>query len=295
MDAKPVGIFDSGVGGLTVVRSLQERLPEETLCYFGDTARVPYGTKSPETVKRYSREITQFLMSHDVKIVVVACNTVSSVALPEIADVFSGPVVGVVEPGVKAALEATRNGRIGIIGTKSTIRSEAYQKRLEAAEPSLQVFAQACPLFVPLAEEGWEQDSITLAIGQRYLEPLVREKIDVLILGCTHYPLLQSVIQQAVGEGVRLINSADEVAREVERMLLTRGLESGEKRFKHRFYASDDIEQFQRLHRRICGSGEATFTEAHSDFFNIVQKVHQFKGTLFANRIQWFDPVQNDS
>jgi len=288
----PIGVFDSGVGGLTVVRSLREQLPQETYCYFGDTARVPYGTKSAETIRRYSVEIARFLMSHDAKIIVVACNTASSTALDDIRSAFSGPVVGVVEPGIRAALQATRKGRIGIIGTKSTIRSGAYQQRLRQNDASLHIVAQPCPLFVPLVEEGWEQDPITRQIAERYLAPLVAEKVDVVIMGCTHYPLLQGVIRQVLGDEVALVSSAEEVSKEVKTKLREMNGLAPQKIYKDLFYASDDIAGFQRLCERFCGTVEAVFAEAGADFFAFVQQAHRFKESLASRPMQWFQPLE---
>lgn len=288
---KPIGIFDSGIGGLTVVKSLREMLPNETFCYFGDTARVPYGTKSAETIKRYSVEITRFLKSHDVKMIVVACNTVSSVALPPIREQFDGPVLGVVEPGVRAAIQATRSGRIGIIGTKSTIQSGTYQKHLLEKNPSLHISAQACPLFVPIVEEGWENEPITVDIARHYLSPFIEEELDTVILGCTHYPLMAQVIQRVMGAPVKLVSSADEVAREVKETLTSMNGLTDRKRVKDLFYASDDIAGFKRLYERIFGDCNAAFQEAPSDFFAIVQEVYRFKGKLFADPSTWFEPM----
>lgn len=288
---KPIGIFDSGVGGLTVVKALREIVPHETLCYFGDTARVPYGTKSAETIQRYSLEITRFLKSHDVKMIVVACNTVSSVSLPPIREQFEGPVIGVVEPGVRAAIQTTRSGRIGIIGTKSTIHSGAYQNHLLERKASLHVVAQACPLFVPLVEEGLEDDPITEGIVRRYLYPMMEEALDTVILGCTHYPLIAHVIQKVLGENVKLVSSADEAAKEVKETLAAAHQLSCRRRVKDLFYASDDIAGFQRLYERIFGNREATFIEAASDFFGIVQELHRFKSRLYVDPSSWFEPL----
>lgn len=293
VSSAPIGIFDSGIGGLTVARCLQEKLPSETLCYFGDTARVPYGTKSAETVTRYSLEIARFLLSHNAKILVAACNTVSTTALDAVREVFPGPVIGVVEPGVRAAMQATRNGRIGVIGTRGAINSGSYQKRLMAQEPTLRVIAQPCPLFVPLAEEGWTDDRITYEVAKRYLDPLLKESIDVLILGCTHFPLLTDVIQEVMGDGVILINSAQEVTREVHQTLRELGSLSPQKQWQDLFYASDDIAGFERLYRRICGDISASFVEAPSDFFAIVQEVHRYRGRIFADQLQWFQPISS--
>ncbi len=288
----PIGIFDSGVGGLTVVKAIRQWLPQETLCYFGDTARVPYGTKSADTIKRYSVEITRFLKSHDVKMIVVACNTVSSVALDPIRETFSGPVIGVVEPGVRAAIQATKTGRVGLIGTRSTVQSGTYQRRLLEANPSLHVAAQACPLFVPLVEEGWEDDPLTRQAAEHYLGGLKRQNLDVLILGCTHYPLISRVIQEVMGEAVALVSSADEAAREVADTLKNLKMLAEKKTFKDLFYASDDIGGFQRLYERIFGGPDnATFVTAESGFFTLVQEIYAFRGKIFVDPIRWFEPV----
>jgi glutamate racemase len=288
--SSPIGVFDSGVGGLTVVRALRHHLPLETICYFGDTARVPYGTKSADTVRRYSAEIARFLLSHDVKMIVVACNTASSCALDEIRRVFPGPVLGVVEPGVQTALEATQSRRIGLIGTRSTVNSGAYQRLLLEADPGLHIVSQACPLFVSLVEEGWENEAITEQIARRYLRELVEAKLDVLILGCTHYPLMAEVIQRVMGDGVRLVSSAEAAARQAVEVLRQLNLNAGEKRYKDLFYASDDIQSFKKLYQRIFGEEEGTFAEAPSDFFALVQEINKFKERLFTGSIQWFEP-----
>lgn len=291
--AKPIGIFDSGIGGLTVVREIQALLPNETLCYFGDTARVPYGTKSPDTIIRYSEEITDFLKSHDVKLILVACNTVSSVALPAIQQRFDGPVTGVVAPGVKAAIKATRANRVGIIGTKSTITSGSYQNGLKQINPAIEVCAQACPLFVPFAEEGWLDGEEVKGIAKRYLNPLKEKNIDTLILGCTHYPLLQEMIQSVMGSGVGLINSAKEAAHEVKSVLEHHNGLNTAKKWKNQFYASDDIAHFKTLCERICPNGDKVFAEVNADFFTVVQKIHQLESIHLKQGIQWFTPLHN--
>jgi len=288
----PIGIFDSGVGGLTVVQAIRKWLPQETLCYFGDTARVPYGTKSADTIKRYSVEITRFLKSHDVKMIVVACNTVSSVALEPIRELFAGPVIGVVEPGVRAALQATKTGRIGLIGTRSTVLSGTYQRRLLEENPSLHVAAQACPLFVPLVEEGWEEDPLPRLAAERYLAALKQDNLDVLILGCTHYPLISRVIQEVMGRNVTLVSSAEEAAREVSSILKQTGMSAEKKVFKDLFYASDDIASFQRLYERIFGGpNNATFVTADSGFFTLVQELSAYRQKIAVDPLRWFEPV----
>lgn len=212
------GVFDSGVGGLTVFAALKKILPEGPLVYLGDTARVPYGIRSAETVRRYAHEAALFFKQAEVEGLVVACNTASSLALDVFQSVFPGPVIGVVEPGVEEALLVTRNKRIGVIGTPATVRSDAYGRRLRQADPAAQVFAAACPLFVPLAEEGWVEGEVPDLAARRYLAPLIEAGVDTLVLGCTHYPLLASVIQEVAGPGVRLVDSAQSTARATARL-----------------------------------------------------------------------------
>jgi glutamate racemase len=212
-------MFDSGIGGLTVLKAITAGLPNESLIYFGDTARLPYGTKSKATVTRFSGEIVDFLMTKRPKAIVVACNTASAYSLSAITSMVSIPVIGVIEPGAAAALRASRNNRIGVIGTRATIQSGAYLEAVQVRRPDAKVFSKACPLFVSLVEEGWIEHKVTRGIAQEYLGHLVECRVDTLILGCTHYPLLKSVIQEAVGEGVVLVDSAEETAAEVERVL----------------------------------------------------------------------------
>ena len=218
-DLRPIGVFDSGIGGLTVVKALRDLLPNENIVYLGDTARVPYGPKSPETVQRYAVELAGMLMGKDAKALVVACNTVSSVALPLLTKKFPVPVIGVIEPGAQAALQATRNRHIGVIGTRATIRSGAYEKALRAADNDVRVSSRACPLLVPLIEEGLLNDDVTDRIIMRYLEPMLADEIDTLVLGCTHYPLLTNAIARAVKRRITLVDSAQNCARAVEETL----------------------------------------------------------------------------
>jgi glutamate racemase len=218
-DLRPIGVFDSGIGGLTVVKALRDLLPNENIVYLGDTARVPYGPKSPETVQRYAVELAGMLMKRNAKALVVACNTVSSVALPLLTKKFPVPVIGVIEPGAQAALQATRNRHIGVIGTRATIRSGAYEKALRAADNDVRVSSGACPLLVPLIEEGLLNDDVTDQIIMRYLEPLLADGIDTLVLGCTHYPLLTNAIARAVKRQIALVDSAQNCARAVEETL----------------------------------------------------------------------------
>ncbi len=224
----PIGVFDSGIGGLTVVKALRDLLPSERIIYLGDTARVPYGSKSPSTVERYSVEIAGMLMERNAKIIVVACNTASSVALPKLEQTCPVSVIGVIRPGAEAAIAATRNGHIGVIGTRATVKSGAYERTLHALDSSLKVTSQACPLLVPLIEEGWLDDPVTDRIIARYLEPLIEQGIDTLVLGCTHYPLLSSAIQRALEGEVTLVDSARNCAVAVQQLLDQQSLRSHE-------------------------------------------------------------------
>lgn len=220
LDLEPaIGIFDSGVGGLTVVRRVAERLPDEAIVYLGDTARVPYGTKSPDTVIRYALACSRKLIEHDIKLLVVACNTASSCALDALRDEYELPVVGVVEPGAETAVAQSKTGRIGVIGTPRTIATGHYEEAIHALNPDAQVFAKACPLFVPLAEEGWTTGPVPESVAAAYLEELIVHDIDTLVLGCTHYPLLADVIQRVVGPSVTLVDSAEATARTVAETL----------------------------------------------------------------------------
>jgi glutamate racemase len=218
-NSRPIGIFDSGIGGLTVARAIRTRLPNEDLIYFGDTARLPYGTKSDQTVMRFARQITDFLLHRDIKVLVVACNTVSAIALPNLAALLSVPVIGVIEPGIAGAIRTTKNGCIGVIGTLATIESNAYSQALHRQNPALDVISVACPLLVPLAEEGLLDGAIAEAIVHRYLDTFVSTGSDTLILGCTHYPFLAPVIQKVVGRNVALIDSGIETAEVLAALL----------------------------------------------------------------------------
>jgi glutamate racemase len=218
-DVRPIGVFDSGIGGLTVVKAMRDLLPNENISYLGDTARVPYGPKSPETVQRYAIELAEMLIKQNAKALVVACNTVSSVALPVLTKKFQVPVIGVIEPGARAALAVSRNRHIGVIGTRTTIRSGAYEKALRAADGNVRVSSRACPLLVPLIEEGLLNDDVTDRMILRYLEPLIAEDIDTLVLGCTHYPLLTGAIARLLKRQIMIVDSAQNCARAVEEML----------------------------------------------------------------------------
>lgn len=216
---RPIGVFDSGIGGLTVVKALQELLPEENIFYLGDTARVPYGNKSAETVERYALELAEVLMREDAKAIVVACNTVSSVAIPKLRASISVPVIGVIEPGANAAIALTRNRHVGVIGTRATIRSGAYENALRALNVHVRVSSHACPLLVPLIEEGLLDDRLTDLTIARYLEPMIADGIDTLVLGCTHYPLLVPAISRAIGQKIQIVDSAKNCARAVKELL----------------------------------------------------------------------------
>ena len=251
-DSRPIGIFDSGVGGLTVFSEIERALPGEEVVYFGDTARVPYGTKSKETVTKFSVENVEFLMRHNVKLVVVACNTASSLSLDFLKRCFRVPIIGVIEPGARNAVNITRNFKIGIIGTSATIYSGAYEKAIRKINSKIALFSQKCPLFVPLAEEGWTGEKVTLDIASIYLEPLKKKGIDTLILGCTHYPLLKNTIERVMGRRVCLVDSAQAVAKEAKGILAASGLlNSSPGKKRHKFFVSDQPENFIRLGGRI--------------------------------------------
>ena len=252
--SSPIGVFDSGIGGLTVAHAIIRRLPRESVVYFGDTARVPYGPKSPDTVCRYSREIAGLLQKQDVKAIVVACNTATAHALTLLQEELPIPVIGVIEPGARAAVRTSAGGHIGVIGTTGTVRSGAYERAIRELDADVRVTARACPLFVPLVEEGWIDHSVTRQVAQEYLEPLLREQINTLVLGCTHYPLLKSLICRVAGPAVALIDSAEETAAELARVLRDAELEApADVEPTHRFIASDDPLQFLQLGQRFLG------------------------------------------
>ncbi|HVO32506.1 MAG TPA: glutamate racemase [Elusimicrobiota bacterium] len=252
--ALPIGVFDSGVGGLTVLREITKQLPGESTVYFGDTARVPYGSKSKDVIVRFSLEIGQFLMQEQVKMIVVACNTASAFALAELRARFPVPIVGVIEPGARAALAATRRRRIGVIGTEGTIESQAYGQAIRQLSADAKVFGQACPLIVPLVEEGWIEKPLALEIVKEYLLPLLKDDIDALVLGCTHYPLLKNLLAAVAGPTVQLIDSAEETARAVGYELSIRRLQAPpEHEAARRYYVSDAPAKFEKIGRRFLG------------------------------------------
>ena len=242
----PIGVFDSGVGGLTVAKEIMRQLPGENIIYFGDTARVPYGNKSRETVTAYSRQIVEFLLGKGVKALVVACNTASAFALETIRNEVPVPIIGVVKPGARTAAKTTKNGRIGVIGTEGTIKSGIYNEFLTQINADISAYGKACPLFVPLVEEGWIDDPVTEEVVRRYMDSLLAEKVDTIVLGCTHYPLLKRTIGKVVGEEIRLVNPAHETACELRTILEEKKLCRGENEaVHHRFYVSDGAEKFR--------------------------------------------------
>lgn len=248
MKKQPIGIFDSGVGGLTVFKEIRKAFPHEDIVYFGDTARVPYGPKSKSTVLEYSLQNARFLMHCGAKIIVIACNTSSSVALEYLNQRLPVPVLGVINPGSIDAVAATRNGRIGVIGTEGTIRSQAYPQAITRLMPQANVVSQACPLFVSLAEEGWEHHEVTRMVAREYLQPVLNSNIDTLVLGCTHYPILKDVLQQIAGPAVQLVDSAQAVSRQLHEVLPQPETEGvGE----DQFFVSDNEDKFQVIASRI--------------------------------------------
>jgi len=259
----PIGIFDSGVGGLTVYRALHERLPNERFVYLGDTARVPYGTKSLATVERYAVENSRFLQSHGIKLLVVACNTASALALPAIRNAVEVPVVGVIEPGARAAVLAANGGQIGVIATEATVQSHAYAKAIASIDPSLLVIEKACPLFVSLTEEGWAESDVARIVAGDYLSELKDKSVEAVVLGCTHYPILRKVIADAVGFDVKLIDSGEATAGEVELLLDRLQLANETRIFKQErqlcddldhFYVTDAAARFAKVAERFLGS-----------------------------------------
>ena len=254
MKPKAIGIFDSGVGGLTVLSEVVKALPFEDIAYLGDTARIPYGTKSPETVTRYAQQITSFLVRREIKVLVVACNTASAVSLEVLKATFAIPIVGVIDPGARRAAAVTRTGKVGVIGTEGTIRSNAYVKAIKTINPGIEVVTRACPLFVPLAEEGWVDNEVTRLAARMYLDGLREEGVDTLVLGCTHYPLLKGIISEVMGERVTLVDSGEEAAHTVAELLQGRGmLNTSSAKGSQRYYVTDMPAGFVRVANRFLG------------------------------------------
>jgi glutamate racemase len=254
LNSKPIGVFDSGIGGLTVVKALRELLPNENIIYFGDTARVPYGTKSTQTIINFAGQDTEFLITKDVKLIVVGCNTVSSTALDVLLTNYTLPIIGVLEPGARAAALNTENNKVGVIGTPATIKTNAYPRKIRDYKSDAMIFSQACPLFVPLVEEGWENTEIALLTARQYLAPLLAQEIDTLVLGCTHYPLLKDTIRRVSGDQVKLIDSAEQTAQQVRQLLTDLNLMSPPGNpGNHKFYLSDIPPNFIGMAERFLG------------------------------------------
>ena len=254
INEKPIGVFDSGIGGLTVLKEILKALPYENTVYLGDTARVPYGIRSPETVLRYSFENTRFLISKNIKLLVIACNTSSAISLDSIKEAVNIPVIGVIEPGAKAAVKATKNKIVGVIGTEATIKSNSYAKAIKKLDEKISVIGLACPLFVPLVEEGWTDGMIASLIAEKYLGSFKNTNIDTIVLGCTHYPLLKKVISDVMGSKVILIDSAIETASEIKNILKTSGLERSKEDSPFReFFVTDSVEKFKYIGEKFLG------------------------------------------
>lgn len=252
--SQPIGVFDSGLGGLTVVKELMQTLPHEDIVYYGDTARVPYGSKSKESIIRFSFENTEVLLQEKVKMIVIACNTSTSYALIPLQRTYELPIIGVIQPGAQQAVRTTKNNRIGVIATSATINSQAYTKAVLDFNNSVKVFSQACPLFVPLVEQGWLNDAITKQIAEKYLSTLTKSKIDTLILGCTHYPLLKSMLKRVLGNKIMMIDSAQAVTREVKEVLAGRGsFNTQKRRGKYKFLITDKPQEFDKIARKFLG------------------------------------------
>lgn len=245
LKTRPIGVFDSGVGGLTVVKAMRELLPYEDIIYFGDTARVPYGNKSKSTIVRFAREIMAFLLDKKVKMVVVACNTASSLSLPLLDESYKVPVMGVIKPGIKEAARLTKNGKIGVIGTSSTVNSKAYDKELARQKVSARIYSEACPLFVPLVENRHINDKIALDVARMYLTPLKKKNIDALILGCTHYPILKTAIKKVMDK-TKLVDSSRAVAKEVKELLLKEDMAAPKRKGNIKCFVSDDADGFSK-------------------------------------------------
>lgn len=251
--SKPIGVFDSGIGGLTVTAELFRQLPEEKIIYFGDTGRYPYGVRSQPVIQRFSRQAVRFLLEKEAKIIVVACNTATAMALEILQSEFPLSIIGVVEPGSRAAAKTSKTRKVGVIGTLGTIRSGSYERTIKRLAPDIQVFSRPCPLFVPLAEEGFAEHKATFLVAEDYLAPFKKEGVDTLVLGCTHYPILKKVIGQVMGTGVRLVDSAEETAREVKEGLARLNLLRPNGHPPPEYYVSDTPEKFVEVSQRFLG------------------------------------------
>jgi glutamate racemase len=265
---KGIGVFDSGLGGLTVVKELMKKLPFEDIIYFGDTARLPYGSKSPHIITQFSFENTEFLLKQNIKFLVVACNTASSFSLVQLERNFDLPMVGVITPGASAAIKATVNKKIGVIGTSGTINSQSYVKALKKIDPAVKIFTQPCPLFVPLVEEGWINKEVTFEIAAEYLKELKKYNIDTLILGCTHYPLLKNIVARVMGPKVTLIDSAKATAETVKELLVKNKLTAKEATGgKHRFFVSDLSANFIKIGQRFLGQDKLSIKQVNLGWY----------------------------
>ncbi len=248
MDSRPIGVFDSGVGGLTVVKEIMRLLPEEDIIYFGDTARVPYGTKSKQTVIKYSFQCIRFLLEKNVKSIVVACNTASASSLDILQQSFDFPIIGVVEPGARTACKVTTGGKIGIIGTEGTVASGAYEKAVNNINNEITMLLRACPLFVPIAEEGWQDTEVALLAARSYLQDFKNSDVDALIMACTHYPLLEKTIEKVLGTGIKLVNPAYETAKVLEYMVNSNGLKNDKNhKGEYKYFVSDNPVKFKKI------------------------------------------------
>lgn len=256
MDNRPIGVFDSGLGGLTVFKEIADQLPGESLIYFGDSGRAPYGTKSRDTVIKYTLQNIRFLLSHDIKMIVIACNTMSAHSYEIVKESHNLPIIEVIGSGARTAVAETKNKKLGIIGTTATVNSGAYQKAINKLDNSIEIYQRACPLFVPLVEEGqeWWENNITLQIAEEYLNPIKETGVDTLVLGCTHYPLLKNTIAKVMGNGVKLVSSAQEVARVVKKAIIDNNIQrDSEYKPIYRYYTSDSVEKFEPLCSTILG------------------------------------------
>ncbi len=254
MNNNPIGLFDSGVGGLTVMREFMEKMPNEDLIYFGDTARVPYGSKSKEIVTEYSKQIVSFLKSKNVKLIVIACNTATALAYEELKKYTDIPIIEVITPGSASAINSTKNKRVGIIGTEATVKSQAYVEKIKNIDDSIEVFQRACSLFVPLVEEGWVDKDVTSEVCKEYLGEIIDKDIDTLVLGCTHYPLLKEKIEQ-ICVGINVINPASETAESAKKYLEKNNLEAEQTKGNYKLYTSDYTEKFDEICRRLLDAG----------------------------------------
>jgi glutamate racemase len=255
MDNRPIGVFDSGLGGLTVLNEIKRLIPTESVVYFGDSGRAPYGTKSKDTVIKYTFQDIRFLLNQDIKMIVIACNTASACSLQLVKNNFDIPVIEVIEPGAMTAVRETRNKKIGIIGTLATVNSGVYERAINKLDSSVETISKACPLFVPLVEEGWWDNDIALRIAEEYLKPLKNENIDTLVMGCTHYPLLYKTISKVMGEDVKLVSSALEVTRVVRKILKEKDIERDDRvKPVYRYYTSDSVDKFESLGSAILES-----------------------------------------